>query len=124
MGRNCKQRKDVTRILMRLPGQRWDCQRFKRSHMLSLAMMKRLAFRSVTVAGSVAMLMTPLLAASTAAQSVQAARQKIDVSRLGPRVGQRVPDFNLNDQNGRAHNLQSIMGSRGAMLVFFRSADW
>ena len=72
---------------------------------------------------SAALLVTPA-ATSTAARGVQAARQKIDVSRLGPQVGQRVPDFNLNDQNGRAHNLQSIMGSRGAMLVFFRSADW
>jgi peroxiredoxin len=39
-------------------------------------------------------------------------------------VGQRVPDFDLRDQAGRMRNLQSIMGSRGAMLVFFRSADW
>jgi hypothetical protein len=52
------------------------------------------------------------------------ARQKIDVSKLGPQAGQQVPDFNLRDQTGRMRNLQSIMGPRGAMLVFFRSADW
>ena len=51
-------------------------------------------------------------------------RQKIDVSKLGPQVGQRVPDFNLRDQSGSMRNLQSIMGPRGAMLVFVRSADW
>jgi hypothetical protein len=51
-------------------------------------------------------------------------RQKVDVSRLGPQVGQRVPDFALTDQAGRTQTLQSIMGPRGAMLVFFRSADW
>jgi len=57
-------------------------------------------------------------------QTPQPARQKIDVGRLGPQVGQEVPDFNLRDQTGRMRNLQSVMGPRGAMLVFFRSADW
>ena len=52
------------------------------------------------------------------------ARPKIDVSRLGPQVGERVPDFSLNDQNGKTWTLPSIMGPKGAMLVFFRSADW
>ena len=51
-------------------------------------------------------------------------RQRIDVSKLGPRVGDRVPEFNLKDQNGKSWNLRSIMGPKGAMLVFFRSADW
>jgi hypothetical protein len=52
------------------------------------------------------------------------ARERIDVPKLGPQVGERVPDFTLVDQSGRTRNLQSIMGSRGAMLVFIRSADW
>jgi hypothetical protein len=51
-------------------------------------------------------------------------RERVDVSRLGPQVGARVPDFSLPDQSGRVRNLQSIMGPRGAMLVFVRSADW
>jgi hypothetical protein len=51
-------------------------------------------------------------------------RERIDVSKLGPQVGERAPDFSLPDQNGRTRNLQSIMGPRGAMLVFVRSADW
>lgn len=55
---------------------------------------------------------------------LQPAQQKVDIAKLGPQVGQRVPDFNLSDQIGRMRNLRSIMGSRGAMLVFFRSADW
>jgi hypothetical protein len=49
---------------------------------------------------------------------------RIDVSKLGPQVGQRVPDFSLKDQNGKTQTLQSIMGPKGAMLVFIRSADW
>jgi hypothetical protein len=52
------------------------------------------------------------------------ARQRIDVAKLGPQVGERVPAFNLKDQNGKSWNLRSIMGPKGAMLVFFRSADW
>jgi len=51
-------------------------------------------------------------------------RTSIDVSKLGPQVGKRVPDFNLADQNGKRWTLQSITGPKGAMLVFFRSADW
>jgi len=86
-------------------------------------MTNRSPVRLLMVGLSAALLFTSA-ATSTVARGAQAARQKVDVSRLGPQVGQRVPDFNLNDQNGRAHNLQSIMGSRGAMLVFFRSADW
>jgi hypothetical protein len=49
---------------------------------------------------------------------------KIDVSKLGPQVGERVPDFSLPDQNGNTQTLQSIMGPKGAVLVFYRSADW
>ena len=51
-------------------------------------------------------------------------RTQIDVSKLGPQVGARVPDFTLADQSGRQRTLRSIMGRRGAMLVFVRSADW
>jgi len=60
------------------------------------------------------------------ARSDQAAppRTKIDVSKLGPQVGERVPDFSLPDQTGKIQTLPSIMGPKGAMLVFIRSADW
>ncbi len=64
------------------------------------------------------MLMRP----PAAAQSLP--RQKIDVTKLGPQVGQRVPDFSLNDQTGKTWTRQSIMGPKGAVLVFLRSADW
>jgi hypothetical protein len=59
-----------------------------------------------------------------AARTPQTPPPKIDVSKLGPQVGERVPDFSLKDQNGKTWTLQSIMGPNGAMLVFFRSADW
>jgi hypothetical protein len=57
-------------------------------------------------------------------QGSQGGRQRVDVSKLGPQVGERVPDFSLPDQTGKIRNLQSIMGTRGAMIVFYRSADW
>jgi peroxiredoxin len=63
---------------------------------------------------------SPTLAAGQSAPE----RQRVNVSALGPQVGQRVPDFSLQDQDGRTRTLQSIMGSRGAMIVFVRSADW
>ena len=52
------------------------------------------------------------------------ARPKIDVSKLGPQVGELVPDFSLKDQTGKEWTRKSIMGPNGAMLVFLRSADW
>ena len=47
-----------------------------------------------------------------------------DVDRLGPQVGERVPSFALPDAGGRERSLQALMGPKGLMLVFFRSADW
>ncbi len=59
-----------------------------------------------------------------AAQAQTPTRKKIDVSKLGPQVGERVPDFSLKDQNGKTWTLPSIMGPKGTMLVFVRSAEW
>jgi hypothetical protein len=64
------------------------------------------------------------LLAQVSLQAQQAPREKIDLSKLGPQVGQQVPDFSLKDQYGETRTLNSIMGPRGAMLVFIRSADW
>jgi cytochrome oxidase Cu insertion factor (SCO1/SenC/PrrC family) len=65
--------------------------------------------------------MVILFGADTQAQQ---SATRVDVSKLGPQVGQQVPDFNLRDQNGQTQTLQTIMGPKGAMLVFIRSADW
>jgi hypothetical protein len=69
------------------------------------------------------------VAALTAVRLVEApimaqSRTPVDVSKLGPQVGEQVPDFSLTDQTGKTWTLQSIMGPKGAMLVFIRSADW
>jgi hypothetical protein len=64
-----------------------------------------------------------VLLAVTARPATQT-RAPIDVARLGPQVGERVPPFSLRDQSGAVRTLESVMGTRGAMLVFIRSADW
>jgi peroxiredoxin len=35
-----------------------------------------------------------------------------------------VPEFSLPDQTGTVRTLQSLMGKKGLMLLFYRSADW
>ena len=56
--------------------------------------------------------LAPLCAVSMAAQA-----PKIDTSRIGPRVGQKVPDFAGTDQLGRKQTLASSLGAKGAMLT-------
>ena len=70
------------------------------------------------------MVLVVLIGLVTSHVGAQAPRTRVDVSKLGPQVGERVPDFSLKDQFGQAQTLRSIMGPRGAMLVFLRSADW
>ena len=61
------------------------------------------------------------------AVSVVAAQQQpaaVDTSKIGPQVGAMVPAFEGIDQFGNGRSLSSVYGPKGAMLVFFRSADW
>lgn len=74
------------------------------------------AFRGLAVCA-----VTMLLASHSHAQS---ASDMPDVQKLGPQTGARVPDFTLTDQRGQSRTLQSLMGPKGLMLVFSRSADW
>lgn len=47
-----------------------------------------------------------------------------DVKTLGPQVGEKIPDFTLRDQYGEMRTLASLMGPKGLVLVFNRSAEW
>jgi hypothetical protein len=69
------------------------------------------------------LLVCALVVAAAIVDSAQEVR-KVDVGKLGPQVGATVPDFSLPDQHGRAQTLKSVMGPKGAMIVFYRSADW
>jgi peroxiredoxin len=79
--------------------------------------------RSLVLVITAAALITSGAAPAAVGQSAPATT-RIDVSKLGPQVGERVPDFSLKDQAGRTQTLQSIMGRRGAVLVFVRSTEW
>jgi len=42
----------------------------------------------------------------------------------GPSTGGRMPDFSLQDQDGKPETLKSLLGPKGAVILLFRSADW
>ena len=43
---------------------------------------------------------------------------------IGLNVGQKAPAFSARDQFGREHNLDTLKGPNGTVLLFFRSVDW
>jgi len=42
----------------------------------------------------------------------------------GPPVGSPMTPFELQDQQGKPRTLQSLLGPKGAVILFYRSADW
>lgn len=46
------------------------------------------------------------------------------VSSIGLQTGQKAPAFTALDQFGREQSNQTLKGSGGTVLLFFRSADW
>ena len=73
----------------------------------------------ITLAGLICLLPASLNAAEEAQ-----IRAPVDITSLGPQVGELVPDFSLQDQNGQVQTLDSVLGPNGAILLFHRSADW
>jgi hypothetical protein len=65
-----------------------------------------------------------MAAAVVALAGLAAAQTPVDVDRLGPQPGAKVPDFSAPDHTGTTRTLASVLGPKGAMLVFSRSADW
>src|SRR5260370_40930556 len=43
---------------------------------------------------------------------------------IGLPVGQKAPAFAARDQSGREQSNETLKGSKGTVLLFFRSADW
>jgi hypothetical protein len=72
----------------------------------------------------VRVLRTVVAAAVVLAATVATAQTPVDVERLGPQPGTKVPDFSAPDHTGTTRTLASVLGPKGAMLVFSRSADW
>ena len=48
----------------------------------------------------------------------------LNAREYGPPVGSKMPSFDLKDQAGKSHTLASLLGPKGAVILFFRSADW
>ena len=48
----------------------------------------------------------------------------IELMSIGLAAGQKAPDFSVRDQFGRAQTLDTLKGTNGTVLLFFRSADW
>lgn len=69
------------------------------------------------------MLIRAALVAAVVAGALQVPAT-VDTSKLGPQVGATVPPVSGTDQFGKPQTLVSASGPKGAMLVFFRSADW
>src|SRR5206468_13123919 len=65
-----------------------------------------------------------VLEADVRTQPPGPAAAMVDVTQLGPQVGDTVPDFRLTDQRGQPRTLATLMGPNGHILVFNRSADW
>jgi len=47
-----------------------------------------------------------------------------DVAAVGLTIGQPAPKFLLRDQFGHEQSNSTLKGSKGTVLLFFRSADW
>lgn len=43
---------------------------------------------------------------------------------VGLEVGKKAPAFSLRDQFGQTQSLETLRGTGGTVLLFFRSADW
>jgi len=84
--------------------------------------------QSMVIKGSSLVLGVFLLAVSqpvdSAARRQPVAAQTIDIESVGPKTGDALPEFSLRDQDGQVHSLKSLLGTNGAVIVFFRSADW
>jgi hypothetical protein len=70
---------------------------------------------------SICVLAAPLLMAQ--APAADAWKTKPAAS-TGLAVGEKIPAFELRDQNGKLQNFQSVRGPKGAAIYFMRSADW
>lgn len=46
------------------------------------------------------------------------------VASIGLSVGQKAPSFVAHDQFGHEQSNETLKGSNGTVLLFFRSADW
>jgi hypothetical protein len=51
-------------------------------------------------------------------------KASVEFMSVGLAVGQKAPAFSIRDQFGRVQTLDTLKGTNGTVLLFFRSADW
>jgi cytochrome oxidase Cu insertion factor (SCO1/SenC/PrrC family) len=71
----------------------------------------------------VAVLFLTGLSAIVSGQDKPSANQALAPS-VGLEVGHEAPTFALPDQFGHQHTNETLKGPKGAVILFFRSADW
>jgi peroxiredoxin len=42
----------------------------------------------------------------------------------GPDIGKPMPSFEAQGQDGKTRTLRGVLGPKGAVILFYRSADW
>ena len=82
------------------------------------------AFSNPGIALGVILLALAPAVGSAARQQLNTPASSVDVETVGPRIGDALPEFSLHDQSGHMSSLKSLLGANGAVIVFFRSADW
>ncbi len=66
-----------------------------------------------------------LLFASMLAVVTLGAAQRAGSSRPVPfAVGDRIPQFHAPDQEGKERQFSDLVGAKGLVIFFFKSADW
>ena len=50
--------------------------------------------------------------------------ESVALMSIGLAVGEKAPAFSMRDQFGTVQTLDSLKGSNGTVVLFFRSADW
>jgi len=85
-------------------------------------------FRLPIATGITISILTVLALRYVHAASTPAASSSDDAPRTPPSVGleigQPAPAFVLPDQFGNMQSNETLKGSNGTVLLFFRSADW
>ena len=52
------------------------------------------------------------------------ASKSANLPSIGPQIGAKAPAFELRDQFGHQQTNETLRGTNGTVLLFFRSADW
>lgn len=72
--------------------------------------------------GVAILLVVGLFAVRSGQEKPSTGRGDTDFSEL--EVGQKAPGFTARDQFGHEQSNETLKGSNGTILLFFRSADW